>query len=76
MLFAIRRAGSDLNMRAMRRGSLQTLAQAGHTAEQLLAFSGHASVEMLKRYLDWGRLFGHEQQAGQAAAAALYPQRL
>jgi hypothetical protein len=72
MLAAVRRADNSLNMRSVRRGSLQTLALAGHSIETLLQFSGHTKDRTLKRYLDWGRLFGDEATRGQAAAQALF----
>jgi hypothetical protein len=71
MLRAIRVADPLLNLRAVRRGALQTMSLAGVDAETLLLFSGHTSVQTLKRYLDWGRLFASAQQAGVAAASHL-----
>ena len=71
LLAALRTANPSLNLRAMRRGSLQTMALAGTPADVLMTYSGHTNVGTLKRYLDWGRLFGAEAAAGQAAARLL-----
>jgi hypothetical protein len=72
MLAAVRRAEPSLNMRAVRRGALQCLAINGTDIETLLQFSGHSSERTLKRYLDWGRLFGSGAERGAAAAQALF----
>ena len=72
LLRALRVAHPNLSMRAMRRGSLQAMALAGATAETLMSFSGHSQEKTLKRYLDWGRLFGEQQQRAVAAAGALH----
>ena len=71
LLSAIRAADPELNLRAMRRGALQTMALAGVSAETLMTFSGHTNDKTLKRYLDWGRLFGAAETAGRAAARHL-----
>jgi hypothetical protein len=38
-----------------------------------MSYSGHTSEKTLKRYLDWGRLFGEQTLAQRAAAANLQP---
>jgi hypothetical protein len=49
----LREINPDLEQRSLRRGALQAM---GENAEaDLLTFSGNASVEMLRRYLSWGR---------------------
>ena len=73
LLSAIRASDAELNLRAMRRGALQTMALAGESAATLMQFSGHTNERTLKRYLDWGRLFGVEMAAGSAAALHLAP---
>lgn len=67
---ALRRVDPALEQRSLRRGSLQTLAKEGNISlTEMLNFSGHATVAMLRRYLDFGR---HDppQQAQAAAEAA------
>jgi hypothetical protein len=77
MLAAIREAAPYDSLRSMRRGALQTLAttplqdQTLPSIETLLHFSGHTNARTLKRYLNWGKLFGAEAAAGLEAARAL-----
>ena len=72
---ALRAADPTLTQRAMRRGALQTLAaDPSVTSETIMSFSGHRSVDMLKRYLDWGRLFSNGRDRAVAAAANLFRQ--
>ena len=82
LLSAIRVRNTELNLRAMRRGSLQTMAKI--LSEQgksqvdalklLMSYSGHSNENTLKRYLDWGRCFhtGRVEGAG-AVAQGLVP---
>ena len=71
---ALRAADPTLTQRAMRRGALQALAaDPTVTSETIMSFSGHRSVDMLKRYLDWGRLFSNGRDRAVAAAANLFP---
>lgn len=52
---ALRRANPSLEQRSIRRGYLQYLSKdCGWTDSQLLEVSKHASVQMLRRYLDMG----------------------
>jgi integrase len=74
MLEALRCSRQELNMRAMRRGSLQTMARARVPLELLMVFSGHRNVETLKRYLDWGRLSSDLNNRGYEAARHLSSQ--
>lgn len=67
-------ASSPMTTRGIRRGSLQNMAINHVPIETLLTFSGHTNVNMLKRYLDWGRLLGVEETNAQAAARFLAPQ--
>jgi len=55
VLAALRSVDKRLENRSLRRGALQTMAKSGLEEETLLLFSGHASVAMLRRYLNWGR---------------------
>ena len=65
---ALRRAHPKLEQRSLRRGSIQTLAASGLSDEELLKYSGHTNVQMLRRYLNFGKLSGEgkrlQQQAG------------
>ncbi len=65
---ALRRAHPDLEQRSLRRGAIQTLAATGLSDEELLKYSGHTNVQMLRRYLNFGKLSGEgkrlQQQAG------------
>ena len=51
-----------LETRSLRRGSLQTLADAGAKMAVILACSGHSSPKSLKRYLNFGRVLTEEQK--------------
>lgn len=51
---SLRRVHPQLEQRSFRRGRLQYLAKLGWTDEQLINLSHHASLPMLKRYLDMG----------------------
>jgi hypothetical protein len=50
----LREINPDLEQRSLRRGALQAMGENGTSEADLLTFSGHASVEMLRRYLSWG----------------------
>jgi integrase len=51
---ALRRAGGPkMECRGLRRGGIQYLESQGVSEEQLLKFSGHATVQMLRRYLNF-----------------------
>jgi len=55
LLSAIRAADPALNLRAMRRGSLQAvMAQEGCTIEELMARAGHTNPKTTRRYLAFG----------------------
>ena len=51
---ALRAVNPALEQRSLRRGRLQQLAQAGMSDAQLLQLSRHATIQMLRRYLDMG----------------------
>ncbi len=44
----------QLELRSLRRGGLQRMAQLGFSMDVLLQFSRHSDVKMLMRYLAWG----------------------
>ena len=54
VLVALRRVDPSLENGSVRCGALQPLAHAGVDEETLLLFSGHATLAMLRRYLNWG----------------------
>ena len=78
LLICIRRAEEELDMRAMRRGSLQAIAFSlgkrclprQQALELLKSFSGHKSDKTLLRYLSWGEKFETQRVEGAEAAIA------
>ena len=60
----LRARDKQYELRSVRRGSLQAMAAAGIDLNTLITFSGHKSMNMLLRYLDWGNFAQqlHEQQ--------------
>ena len=73
VLIALRRVDKHLENRSIRRGALQSLAAAGAPEDLLLLFSGHTSVDTLRRYLAWGAIGSAKKTAMTPAAAALAP---
>ena len=73
VLAALRRIAPDLENRSIRRGALQSLAQADTSEDLLLLFSGHTSVTTLRRYLAWGAIGSAKKTAMTAAALSLAP---
>jgi len=59
----------ELDLRSIRRGRLQHLAQLGVTSEQLRLLSGHRRMDTLLRYLGWGRWSSDSSAAAQAREA-------
>lgn len=59
-----------LELRSLRRGSLQHMASLGTSLDVLMTFSGHRSTSTLLRYLNWGTFAG-VMLADQTKAAAL-----
>lgn len=66
---ALRRSNPKLEQRSLRRGAIQTLAATGLTDEELLHYSGHTNVSMLRRYLNFGKLSGEGARLSAQAAA-------
>ena len=66
---ALRRVHPLLEQRSIRRGRLQHLAQRGMTDSQLLELSQHASLSMLRRYLDMGTVSSTTHETAALAAA-------
>jgi integrase len=70
---ALRISNPTIGTRAIRRGSLQAMAEAGVEHETLMTFSGHTSVNTLLRYLNWGRKSNQQVNNAQAVAHHLDP---
>jgi hypothetical protein len=62
VLKALREVHPQLEMRSLRRGSLQCLAKAGLSENELLTYSRHTGVEQLRRYLGAGAVLAREAQ--------------
>lgn len=60
VLAVMKTVNKSLEERSVRRGALQLLGDTGTDDATLLQFSGHKTVQMLYRYLDWGK---HRQVA-------------
>lgn len=69
---ALKQADPRIEMRSIRRGSLQALAMADVNEQTLMSFSGHKCLPTLHRYLDWGTMRGQAQTAGGDAAFAAW----
>lgn len=65
---ALREIHPEYENRSLRRGALQHLARTGTPEETILAFSTHASIQMLRRYLQWGQLLKHTGDVMREAA--------
>ena len=76
VLGALKKADPRIEMRSIRRGSLQALAMADVDEQTLMTFSGHKCLPTLHRYLDWGTMRGLAQTAGGEAAFAAWGQLL
>jgi hypothetical protein len=70
----LKKQNSDWDLKALRRGSLSTMARAGVPLEDLMNFSGHKSKATLLRYLRWGAHAGEIAKKSQAAAMHLAQQ--
>ena len=60
-----------IESRSWRRGALVTMSLNGATEEELLSFSQHKDVWMLRRYLGWGMESKHRATTGARTAQAL-----
>ena len=70
---ALKEENADWDLKALRRGSLSTMARAAVPMPDLKLFSGHKSDATLLRYLGWGVNAKEHQLRGEAAAKALLP---
>lgn len=68
---ALRCVSPALELRSLRRGSLQALAAAGASVDELLCFSRHTTPAALFRYLGWNLIPHQAQRGGIEKAAAL-----
>ena len=66
---ALRVVDPALEQRSLRRGAIQALAASGLKDEELLHYSGHSSVQMLRRYLNYGLRSGEGARRAVRAAA-------
>lgn len=67
----LREVDPNLSCRAVRRGSLQTMAAAKVEEETLRILSGHKSIQTLRRYLDFDRINPIRHGLGHAAGRHL-----
>lgn len=68
----LQKVDPELDLRALRRGSLIALAKTGISEADLLNFSGHRCVENLRRYLQWGRFHLHHQRQATELSDVLF----
>ncbi len=61
------------DLRALRRGSAQNLAEKGIALSTIMLFTRHADVSMLRRYLRFGKTMSEEASKGTAAASKIWP---
>lgn len=66
---ALRRANPQLEQRSLRRGAIQAVAATGISDTEMLHYSGHTNVAMLRRYLNFGKLSGEGAKLSSQAAA-------
>ena len=68
---ALKAVQPDLALHAIRRGALQTMAEAGVKLDDIRLFSRHADVRTLRRYLQYGKVKSEETRRGTNAAETL-----
>jgi len=68
---ALRRANAKLEQRSLRRGAIQAMAATGLTDHELLHYSGHSNVAMLRRYLNFGKVSGEGARLAMQARALI-----
>ena len=68
LMLALRRVDPLLEQRSLRRGRLQHLAHKGWSDDQLIEVSRHASIPMLRRYLDMGVVSATTRTTAERAA--------
>lgn len=68
---ALKSIDSSLEQRSLRRGALMLMAEKGVPESVLLEFSGHSSIKMLRRYLQWGAALQNRNESTAAAGQLL-----
>jgi hypothetical protein len=72
VLEELKKVNPQWGLRALRRGSLSTMARNGTPLETLQTFSGHKDVPMLLRYLKWGLHAADRADKGAKAARSAF----
>jgi hypothetical protein len=68
---ALHKVNKTLDQHSIRRGALQTMAAAGIPLEDIKLFSKHADLNMLRRYLRFGKVPTEEGGRGMKASRHL-----
>ena len=69
---ALRKADPAMELRSVRRGAVQHLAAHGATMAELLRYTKHSDIRMLRRYLAYGRAKCEETAIGTSCGARLW----
>ena len=69
----VRTVAPRCDLRALRRGSAQNLAEKGIALSTIMLFTRHADVCMLRRYLRFGKTLSEEANKGTSAASKIWP---
>jgi len=72
-LAAVRVADRRLNLRAVRRGSIQAASASGVETEAIRDRAGHTSIRTTRRYMDWGMQDHEALQQGAEISRAIAP---
>ena len=70
----VRTVAPRCDLRALRRGSAQNMAEKGLALTTILQFTKHTDISMLRRYLRFGKTVSEEVTRCQAAALKIWPQ--
>ena len=62
------------DLRALRRGSAQNMAEKGLALTTILQFTKHTDIPMLRRYLRFGKTVSEEATRSRTAASKIWPQ--
>ena len=73
MRMALRSQNNALELRSLRRGTLQMLSRAGVSESDLLQYSRHTTVQALRRYLGWEVIEADEHRRIMSKASVLAP---
>ena len=69
----VRTVAPQCDLRALRRGSAQNMAEKGLALTTILQFTKHTDIPMLRRYLRFGKTVSEEVTRCQAAALKIWP---